>query len=155
MDTIVRRDPTVSENRPTAYHGDQPYVFISYAHKDTPAVLAVIERLQRDGYRVWYDEGIAPGSNWDAYISSHLDGCSNVLAFVSRAYVRSPNCRDELKLSRAKGKPMNLIYVDDVELSPGLKMRYGRIYALFLKQTDDESFYSRLYRTEAMASAKA
>ena len=139
---------------PVAYKGDEPYIFISYAHKDTDVVLPIIERLQKDGYRVWYDEGIAPGSNWDVYISEHLDHSSNVLGFLSKSYIKSQNCRDELALTRKKGKPMNLVYIDDVQLSPGLKMRYGRIQALFLRDMTEEEFFQKLYRSDAMSGSK-
>ncbi len=139
---------------PVAYKGDEPYIFISYAHKDTDVVLPIIERLQKDGYRVWYDEGIAPGSNWDVYISEHLDHSSNVLGFLSKSYIKSQNCRDELALTRKKGKPMNLVYIDDVQLSPGLKMRYGRIQALFLRDMTEEDFFQKLYRSDAMSGSK-
>lgn len=139
---------------PAAYKGDKPYIFISYAHKDSETVLPVIARLQRDGFRVWYDEGIAPGSNWDVYISEHLDGSCNVLGFLSKSYVKSQNCRDELALTRAKGKPMNLVYIDDVQLSPGLRMRYGRIQALFMNTMSEDEFFEKLYKSDAMMSAK-
>ena len=141
-------------NIPVAYKGDQPYVFISYAHKDSDTVLPIVDRLQKDGYRVWYDEGIVPGSNWDVYISEHLDRSSIVLCFISKAYIKSHNCKDELALSRAKGKPMNIVYVEDVQLTPGLKMRYGRIQALFLKQMSEEDFFKNLYRADAMTVSK-
>ena len=141
-------------NVPVAYKGDLPYIFISYAHKDAEIVLPVIARLQADGYRVWYDEGIAPGSNWDEYISAHLDGCANMIAFVSKAYVKSQNCRDELSLARMKGKPMNVVYVDDVQLSPGLKMRYGRIQALFMQSLTENELFEKLYLVEAMAASR-
>lgn len=139
---------------PIAYKGDQPYIFISYAHKDSDVVLPIIARLQREGYRVWYDEGIAPGSNWDVYISEHLNKSSNVFIFLSKSYVKSHNCRDELALSRSKGKIMNIIYIDDVCLSPGLKMRYGRIQALFLKDMTEDELFEKLYRDDAIASSK-
>ena len=144
----------MQNNVPVAYKGDQPYIFISYAHKDSEVVLPIIARLQKDGYRVWYDEGIAPGSNWDVYISEHLDQSANVLGFLSKSYVKSQNCRDELALTRLKGKPMNLVYIDDVQLSPGLKMRYGRIQALFLQNMPEEEFFEKLYRADAMAASK-
>ena len=144
----------MAESIPVAYKGTDPYIFISYAHKDSDIVLPIISRLQKDGYRVWYDEGIAPGSNWDKYISEHLDRCSVVIGFLSKAYVKSQNCRDELSLTRLKGKPMNLVYVDDVQLSSGLKMRYGRIQALFLQNTDRDEFFDKLYRADAIGSAK-
>ena len=141
-------------NIPVAYKGDLPYIFISYAHKDSEEVLPVITRLQRDGYRVWYDEGIAPGSNWDVYISEHLDRSASVLGFLSKNYVKSQNCKDELALTRQKGKPMNLVYLDDVQLSPGLKMRYGRIQALFKRAMSEEAFFEKLYRTETIGAPK-
>lgn len=143
----------MSANIPVAYKGDQPYIFISYAHKDSEVVLPIISRLQRDGYRVWYDEGIAPGSNWDEYISSHLDKSCNVLSFISEAYVKSQNCKDELALTRAKGKPVNIVYISDVQLTPGLRMRYGRIQALFMKAMSEDELFSRLYAVEAMQTA--
>ena len=141
-------------NVPVAYKGEQPYIFISYAHKDSDIVLPVVAKLQQDGYRVWYDEGIAPGSNWDVYISQHLDRSSNVLCFLSKSYVKSQNCKDELALSRLKGKPMNIVYIDDVQLSSGLKMRYGRIQALFFNNMTEDEFYDKLYRTDAIAASK-
>ncbi len=144
----------MAERIPEAYKGDKPYIFISYAHKDSETVLPVIARLQEDGFRVWYDEGIAPGSNWDVYISEHLDGSCNVLGFLSKSYVKSQNCRDELALTRAKGKPMNLVYIDDVQLSPGLRMRYGRIQALFMNAMSEDAFFEKLYKAEAILAAK-
>lgn len=144
----------LAEKIPRAYKGDKPYIFISYAHKDSETVLPVISRLQQDGYRVWYDEGIAPGSNWDVYISEHLDRSCTVLGFLSKSYVKSQNCRDELALSRSKGKAMNLVYLDDVQLSPGLRMRYGRIQALFMHALTEGEFFERLYKAESIHAAK-
>lgn len=144
----------MTANAPVAYKGDKPYIFISYAHKDSETVIPVITRLQQEGYRVWYDEGIAPGSNWDVYISEHLDRSAVVLGFLSKAYVKSSNCRDELALTRQKGKPTNLVYLEDVALSPGLRMRYGRIQALFMHAMASEDFYSKLFQSESFAAAK-
>ena len=135
---------------PVAYKGNEPFIFISYAHKDSEVVLPVIQRLQNDGYRVWYDEGIAPGSQWDVYISEHLQGSASVLCFLSQAYLRSQNCRDELALSRAAAKPMNIISIDDVQLTPGLKMRYGRIQALFMNKMSQDELLDKLYRSDAI-----
>ena len=45
-----------------AYQGDEPYVFVSYAHDDAPVVYPEISRLRDQGFNIWYDEGIEPGS---------------------------------------------------------------------------------------------
>ena len=49
------------------YEGDKEFIFISYSHKDNALVFPVIEKLAENGFRVWYDEGIDPGSEWPDY----------------------------------------------------------------------------------------
>ena len=39
----------------------KPYIFISYAHKDSGKVYEIIRNLEDSGYNVWYDGGIDPG----------------------------------------------------------------------------------------------
>ena len=36
-----------------AYKGEEPYIFISYAHKDSDFVFPEIERLTADGFKIW------------------------------------------------------------------------------------------------------
>jgi hypothetical protein len=55
-----------------AYEGSEPYIFISYSHKNKDVVLPVIEALQNSGYNVWFDIGIEAGSEWPEYIATHL-----------------------------------------------------------------------------------
>lgn len=66
------------------YEGTQPYIFVSYAHKNDAAVLEIIGTLQSRGFRVWYDEGIEAGSEWPESIASHLERAQLVLAFCLR-----------------------------------------------------------------------
>ena len=47
-----------------AYHGDDPYIFISYSHRDTDTVTRIMETLRAQGFNIWYDDGINPGSVW-------------------------------------------------------------------------------------------
>ena len=61
--------------RPIPYRGEEAYIFVSYAHKDSYRVWPIVARLQLDGYRVWYDEGIDPGTEWDENIASHVKNC--------------------------------------------------------------------------------
>lgn len=45
-----------------AYQGDEPYIFVCYAHDDAARVYPEIARLREVGFHIWYDEGISPGS---------------------------------------------------------------------------------------------
>ena len=44
------------------YKGNEPYIFISYAHADDQAVGNVLENMEKNGVRFWYDDGIEVGS---------------------------------------------------------------------------------------------
>ena len=41
-----------------AYEGNENYIFVSYAHKDSDRVIPIIEELDAAGFRIWYDSGI-------------------------------------------------------------------------------------------------
>ena len=139
---------TVNRSTSPAYTGAAPYIFISYAHSDSYDVLSVVGELQKDHYRVWYDQGILPGNPWDENVAARLRDCQCVIAFVSRAYIASANCRDELSLARSFGKNTVLVHLDDSPMTPGMRMRYGRLFALFLHSMPEEEFYEKLSSTE-------
>ena len=42
-----------------AYIGEDPYVFVCYAHKDSPLVFEELKELDNAGFRIWYDEGLS------------------------------------------------------------------------------------------------
>lgn len=86
----------MTENRIPAYEGTKPYIFVSYAHKDSALVMPYMEQLFSLKYRVWYDEGIPPGSEWPKNIAEHLQGADTVLVFVSDHSLASKNCENEV-----------------------------------------------------------
>lgn len=107
----------------TPYEGHKPYIFVSYAHKDSHLVFPILEELDRRGYRVWYDDGIAPGSEWPENIAQHLDGCSLTLAFISPHSIASANCRREVTFALSKRKNFLGIVLEPTEMSLGMEMQ--------------------------------
>ncbi len=136
--------------RPIPYEGDKNYIFVSYSHKDSARVWPVIERMQKDGFRVWYDDGISPGSEWDENIARHVKECSFFIAFMSENYLASDNCKDELNYSRDLDKQQLIIYLDPVELPPALAMRIGRNQAIMKYGMNDDEFYGKLYDAQGI-----
>ncbi len=94
--------------KPTAYIGEEPYVFISYSHNDKETVMPVLEELQKRGLRFWYDEGIPYGESWRRDVADHIDGASEVIAFISEAAVESKPCKNT-------GDGNVRIFIDDFE----------------------------------------
>lgn len=135
------------------YEGSEPYIFISYAHADDDQVLPVVEDLYRRGYKVWYDEGIEVGSEWQECIAAHLMQAKLVIAFISNAYIKSDNCRREMHYALTKKIKTINVFLEETELSPGMEMQIGNIFAL-MKYTfpSEEYFYEKLYEAPLLGS---
>ena len=86
------------------YEGDKPYVFVSYAHKNSKKVLEIINRFRDELYLLWYDEGIPAGSDWPENIASHMKECDSVLLFTSKEFYESGNCLREKQEAENQGK---------------------------------------------------
>lgn len=101
-----------------AYEGMKPYVFISYSHLDKDRVLPVIQALYSGNYRAWYDEGIAPGSEWPKNIAKHLRNASAFIAFVSKNYLSSANCENEARLAVGHHVKIIPVCLDGISTHP-------------------------------------
>lgn len=134
-----------------AYSGNKPYIFISYAHRNSAAVYPIIQRMAADGFRIWYDEGIDPGTEWDENIASHVEGCGYFLAFISPQYIESENCKDELNYARDENKERVLIYLEQTQLPKGMSMRLNRLQAIHkYVYSDENEFFSKLYSSNGI-----
>jgi len=141
------------------YEGDRPYIFISYAHANSDEVMRVVNHMHDRGYRIWYDEGIEVGSEWPECIAEHLAGAHLVIAFISNAYMKSDNCRREMHFTLTKRKKIINVFLENTEMTPGMEMQIGNIFALMKHTMDEEQFFRRLYsapllNSEAFADAQ-
>ena len=137
------------------YEGDEPHIFISYSHKDMLAVFDIIKQLQNTGYRVWYDEGIDPASEWDENIADHICKCSYLIAFISENYINSQNCKDEISYARDLDKERLLVYLEQTRLPAGMAMRLMRLQAIHkYKYKTSTEFYDKLFSAKGIDVAK-
>ncbi len=137
--------PDVATKPPfEAYAGSQPYLFISYSHKDSGAVFPIIDRLHGQGYRIWYDEGIDPGNEWPEEIARALGESAFFVVFISPQAVGSRNVRNEINFALNYGKPLLAIYLEETTLPQGLELRMGDIQALFKHRQHEESFQRKM-----------
>jgi hypothetical protein len=130
---------------PSAYEGREPYIFVSYSHRDDEFVFRAITQLEKAGFRVWFDGGIEAGSEWPEYIASHLMDCACVIAFISNSFVASKNCKRELNFAQDLQKPLLSVYIEDVELTAGMRMQLGLSQAMFRNKFEhDSQFFQSL-----------
>lgn len=147
MGIISKKTDLIEEIKPYNLN-EQSYIFISYAHVDKTIAMPIFKRLKIDGYVFWYDNGIDPGTEWADFIAKKVKKCKFFIALMSRNYIASSNCKDELDFSW-KYLPDDrrlLIYLEDVDMPDGMDLRNGRLCTIKRYQYESEDkFYNELY----------
>lgn len=137
------------------YEKDEGYIFVSYAHKDSQYVVPVLERMNEEGYRIWYDDGIMPGSEWPENVAEHLSNCTAVLSFVSPESLKSANCRREVTYALSKMKPFLGVFLRETKLSPGMEMQLSAQQCILkYNYPDEEDFYRKLFTSTILSACK-
>jgi len=138
------------------YEGNEKYIFVSYAHKDAHKVLPIVELLNEQGFRVWYDSGIEAGTEWPEYIEDHLARAEVVLVFMSPATIASRNCRNEINFALELQKDILIIYLEETELLKGMRLQLNSTQSLFRKNhSSDETFIKELIRAQIIQKCRA
>ena len=101
-----------------AYTGSEPYLFVSYSHRDTLKVYPILDALYDRKYRIWYDESCENGNDFREELRHRIEACSAVILFVSKASMASPFCGMEIIVARENGKRLYPIYLEDADSVP-------------------------------------
>ena len=142
---MIRRWGIRSVQRPfPAYQGDEPYVFVTYAHDDAAVVYPEISRLKDQGFNIWYDEGIGPGSSWRDEIALSLSQCSALLFFVSPRSVVSENCEQELNFALSRERKMLCVHLEPTDLPPGMELSLSTKQAIVRADYPQDAYEAKL-----------
>lgn len=114
--------PAVVESLPPACDGNGRFVFISYKREDLGRIAPLLSSLQSLAVPFWYDRGIPGGSEWDAQIEEHIDGCRALLLCASQAALESRYVRREVKFADALGKPILTVCLEPLDPRHGMRM---------------------------------
>jgi sulfatase modifying factor 1 len=136
-----------------AYTGDEPYVFVSYSHRDAGSVFPEIVMLRDRGYRIWYDEGIDPGNEWPEAVAKALKRCAAFVVYISPNAVDSKNVRDEIHFAIKHDKQLVSIHLVETEMPDGLELRIGTTQAI-LKYRTSASNYDKLVQRALPAQVR-
>ena len=105
-----------------AYVGNEPYIFVSYSHRDTADVYPLLDKLHDAKYRIWYDESCETGNDFRDELRKKIEGCDAVLLFVSAASMASPFCGMEIIVARENQKRIYPVYLDSSEVPPAFSI---------------------------------
>ena len=105
------------------YTGDEPYLFVSYSHRDSALVYPILDELNGYKYRLWYDESCETGNDFRVELKNKIKNCSGVLLFVSDASMSSPFCGMEILCAHEHNKRIYPVFVtEDPVIPPAFKI---------------------------------
>lgn len=105
-----------------AYTGAEPYLFVSYSHRDVNQVYPVLDALYDCKYRLWYDESCENGNDFRDELRHRIEKAEAVLLFVSKNSMNSPFCGMEVIVARENKKRLYPIYLDDADVPPAFAL---------------------------------
>lgn len=105
-----------------AYTGDEPYLFVSYSHRDVAKVYPILDALYDRKYRIWYDESCETGNDFREELRQRIEGSEAILLFVSESSMNSPFCGMEIIVARENNKRLYPIYLDDSSVPPAFSI---------------------------------
>ena len=126
-----------------AYEGDEPYAFVSYSHKDHEIVYQELQRFHDQGLNVWYDEGIAPGTEWLAELGEALLAASLFIVFISSNSIDSKYIKKEIRFAISHDIPFIAIHLEKTQLPVQFDFALGDLQAIHKFGMPDEEYYRR------------
>ena len=127
-----------------AYAGEEPFVFVSYAHNDGHLVYPEIKALHDSGVRIWFDGGIDPGNEWPEDIAQALLKTQMFLVFITPSSVKSKNVCNEINFAINKNKSFLAVHLQETQLPAGLELRMGDIQAILKYRMTEENYNKKL-----------
>ena len=115
------------DNSSGIYEGNEPYLFISYSHKDTYALERVKTIFDDSKIRYWYDNGLHSGDDWNLIIANRLRNASVCLLLLSPNSASSEYVKNELNFAMNHRIPIHTLLLSSFELPPDIEMMTGRI----------------------------
>lgn len=102
-----------------SYEGEEPYIFVSYSHKDAEQVREVLKRIDREKFRLWYDDTMEIGEDFRRELQEKVEKCHAFLLFVSPWSMQSKYCGMEIITAFKNNKRIFPVYLDDQTEIPG------------------------------------
>jgi TolB-like protein/tetratricopeptide (TPR) repeat protein len=120
-------------------------VFISYASQDTAIADAVVEALERQGFRCWIaPRDVIPGEFYADSIVRALNAARTFVLVLTENAVSSPHVLREVERTSAKRHPIISFRVGSVALPPALEYFLSASHWLDASASDVDTAFPKL-----------
>ena len=107
------------------YTGSEPFILLCYSGADEGEAYTLTEHLACAGFRVYYAQAeTTPGQpvqEATGLINARLGDCAALIALYSTEAAQSHGFRKVVTSAVLNGKPLIPVFLEDFELSPGMR----------------------------------
>jgi exopolyphosphatase/pppGpp-phosphohydrolase len=123
-----------------------PYLFVSYARSDKALVYDQLATLDAMGYRVWWDEGLIAGQDFEPQLSEAILGSRAVIWCLTPAAVASDFVTKEVRFAARQGIRVIPIEIRKVVMPSDLDLILGSPHRLPRFRLREDRYRSELHR---------
>ncbi|HMR47843.1 MAG TPA: toll/interleukin-1 receptor domain-containing protein [Arachnia sp.] len=105
------------------------FAFISHSHIDQGRGFGLLAPLAKEGYQLWYDEGLTPTVSWEEELRQTIKDCALFVMLISRVSVNREQVLKEVLIAEDLGKPILTLYLDDTALPERIRF-LGRLQGI-------------------------
>lgn len=87
------------------------FAFISHSHADRGTGFEFLTPLAREGFQLWYDEGLTPTSDWERELRTTIAGSALFILLVSGVSVHRDEVVKETLIAREAGVPILALHL--------------------------------------------
>jgi hypothetical protein len=127
-----------------AYKGNEPYIFVGYAHKDAGIVYPELSWMKDIGINVWYDEGIEAGTEWREELARAIREAHLFVYFVTPNSTQSENCRKEVNFALDQDVTILAIHMSPTQLPDGLSLTLSDRQAILKHELRDKTYREKM-----------
>ena len=129
----------------------EPFIYLSYRGEE-PEALAVLRRLEADGFPVWNDRSPIRSSADLSRCADRLEQCSAFVSLITEGYQRTDWCANELLIANSRGIPILPIVLSEAVPVKLLMIIVSMRQVSRSAFADEDAFYRAVYGSEALAA---
>ncbi|MCL2063388.1 MAG: leucine-rich repeat protein [Candidatus Cloacimonetes bacterium] len=124
------------------YNGSNPFLFVSYSHTNTDIVYKILNKLDSERFRIWYDDTMEIGSDFREELRTRIEKCGAFILFISTASMQSKYVGMEIITAFKYDKRIYPIYLEsDAEIPNSFKLLLENLQHLKGYSTDGNDKY--------------
>ena len=139
-----------------SYEGPEPYLFVSYSHRDAKVVNEVLKRIDKEKFRMWYDDTMEIGDDFREELRSKIEHSAAILLFISKSSVNSKYCGMEIITAFKYDKRIYPIYLEeDVLVPPAISMILDNLQHVKSEVINSNKYIAKLISLDGVALMSA